>query len=163
MSDSLYLSALRTQSLPFRIEEFINFKVVDIANKTIVQAIRDEASLKGMPQRYIDEIHVEFDAGDLWVWVDFKGEKGVPLDLFFEEGTKDHKITPRYKKALKWFGQGSIGIVSAARLFSKNNWVSGIEARHIFRNGAIKGYPEFKKLLKKEIESYLEETRLFGR
>jgi len=162
-TETLYLSALRTQSLPFRIEAFIGFKVVDIANRTLVQAIRDEAILKKMPQRYIDGIHAEFDGRDLWVWVDFKGKKGEKLDLFFEEGTDDHEIKPRFKKALRWFGHGSIGIVTAARIFSKSNWVSGIEARHIFRNGAAKGYPEFKKLLKKEIEEYIEETRLFGR
>jgi len=162
MADTLYLSALRTQSLPFRIEEFIEYRIIDIANKTLVQAIKDEASAKNMPQRYTDGIHVEFDGNNLWIWVDFKGEKGEPLDLFFEEGTKDHKITPRLKKALRWIGAGSIGIFSAFRLFSKNNWVSGIEARHIFGNGVRKGYPQFKKLLQKEIENYIEETRLFA-
>ncbi len=163
MADTLYLSALRTQSIPFRIQEFVDFKIVDIANKTILQAIRDEASLKEMPQRYIDGIHSEFDGKDLWVWVDFEGKKGEPLDLFFEEGTKDHFIKPKSKKALAWITKGAIGIVTAARLFSKGHWISGMEARHIFDNGVKKGYPEFKKLLKKEIEDYLEETKLFGR
>jgi len=162
MGDNLYLSALRTQSLPFRIQEFVDFKVKEIADKTIVQAIKDEAVLREMPERYIDGIHSEFDGRDLWIWVDFKGKKGEPLDLFFEEGTKDHEIKPRFKKALSWFSKGAIGIFSAIRLFSKSNWVSGIEARHIFGNGARKGYPEFKKLLTKEIEDYIEETRLFG-
>jgi len=110
MADSLYLSALRTQSLPFRIEEFINYKIVEIADKTLVAAIRNEATLKKMPQRYIDGIHSEFDGRELWVWVEFKGKNGEPLDLFFEEGTADHKIKPRFKKALAWFTGGAIGI-----------------------------------------------------
>lgn len=163
MPDNLYLSALRTQSLPFRIEEFIEFRVVDIAKKTIVQAIRDEAVLKNMPQRYIDGIHVEFIQKELWIWVDFKGDEGEPLDLYFEEGTKDHSIKPLRKKALSWFSKGAIGIFSAFRLFSKNNWVSGIEARHIFREGLTKGYPDFKKQLQKEIEENIGDTMLFGR
>lgn len=162
MADNMYLSALRMQSLPFRIQEFVDYSVKDIADKTLVQAIRDEAVSKEMPQRYIDGIHSEFDGRDLWIWVNFRGKKGEPLDLFFEEGTKDHKITPRSKNALSWLSKGAIGIFSAIRLFSKVNWVSGIEARHIFRNGAQKGYPEFKKQLKNEIEQYVEETRLFG-
>lgn len=153
MADSLHLSALRTQSLPFRIEEFINFKVVDIANKTIVRAIRDEAILKDMPQRYVDGINVEFDGKELWIWVDFKGDEEEKLDLFFEEGTKRHFIKPNIKKSLAWL----------VEFFSKGHWVSGIKARHIFRDGTLKGYPEFKKLLKKEVEAYMEETRLFGR
>lgn len=162
MPDNLYLSALRTQSLPFRIQEFVDFRIQDIAEKTLVRAIRDEALSKDMPQRYIDGIHSEFDGSELWIWVDFKGKKIEPLDLFFEEGTKDHKITPRYQNALSWIAKGAIGIFSGFRLFSKGHWVSGIEARHIFANGAKKGYPEFKKLLKKEVEQYVEETRLFG-
>jgi hypothetical protein len=155
MPDNLYLSALRTQSLPFRIEEYVNFRIVDIANDTIVKAIRDEATLKNMPDRYINNIHSEFDGGELWIWVDFKGKKGEPLDLFFEEGTKRHFIKPVLKKALRWF-QGGV------KFFSKGHYVSGIEARHIFREGLKKGYPEFKKTLTKDLEKYLEETSLFG-
>lgn len=162
MADNMYLSALRTQSLPFRIQEFVDFKVVDIANKTLVQAIRDEAMLREMPQRYVDGIQAEFDGEYLWVWVDFKGKDGEDLDLFFEEGTKDHKIKPRTKKALSWFAKGAIGIVTSIRRFSKGHWVSGMEARHIFRNGTTKGYPQFKSLLQREVEQYMEETRLFG-
>jgi len=162
MADNLYLSALRMQSLPFRIKEFVDYKVVDIANKTLVQAIRDEAVLRKMPQRYIDGIHSEFVSGELWIWVDFKGEKAAPLDLFFEEGTKRHFIKPRTEKALAFIEKGVIGVVGGIRRFSKGHWVSGIEARHIFAEGAKKGYPQFKKLLQKEIERYLEESALFG-
>lgn len=162
MVDNLYLSALRTQSLPFRIEEFIAFRIVGIANETIVKAIRDEAVQKKMPQRYIDNIHAEFDSGELWIWVDFKGDKGEKLDLFFEEGTKDHKIEPRIKESLAWVKRGAIGIFASFMAFSKGHWVSGIRARHVFREGAKKGYPEFKKRLQKEIEDYIAETSLFG-
>ena len=162
MVENLHLSALRTQSLPFRIEEFVNHSIVDIANKTIVKAIRNEANLKQMPRRYIDGIHSEFDGKELWIWVDFKGKNGEPLDLFFEEGTVDHPILPTKKKALSWIEPGIIGLVTGVRFFSKGHWVSGIEARHIFKEGLKKGYPDFKKLLKKEIQDYLEETSLFG-
>lgn len=162
MADNLYLSALRTQSLPFRIQEFTNYKIVDIANQTLVKAIRDEAILKKMPQRYIDSIQSEFDGEELWIWVDFEGKHGEPLDLFFEEGTKDHKIKPRTKKALAFFEKGAIGIVSGIRRFSKGHWVSGIEARHIFADGLKKGYPQFKSKLTKELQQYLKETSLFG-
>ena len=162
MADNLYLSALRMQSLPFRIKEFVDYKVAEIANKTLVQAIRDEAVLRKMPQRYIDGIHSEFVGGELWIWVDFKGDKGEPLDLFFEEGTKRHFIKPRIKEALAFIEKGVIGVVGGIRRFSKGHWVSGIEARHIFAEGLKKGYPQFKKKLKQELQEYLEETNLFG-
>jgi hypothetical protein len=162
MADTLHLSALRTQSLSFRIKEFTDYKIVDIANQTLVKAIRDEAILKGMPPRYIDGIQSEYDGKELWIWVNFKGKKGEPLDKYFEEGTKDHKIKPRNKKALAFFNKGAIGIVTGLRRFSKGHWVSGIEARHIFGNGLKKGYPQFKKKLTQELEAYLRETNLFG-
>lgn len=155
MADNLYLSALRTQSLPFRIQEYIEFRIVDIANDTIVKAIHDEAVLKKMPERYINNIHSEFDGKELWIWVDFKGEKGEPLDLFFEEGTPDHPILPRLKNVLSWVSKG-------IRYFSRGHWVSGIEARHVFREGLKKGYPQFKSTLTKDLENYLQETSLFG-
>lgn len=155
MPDNLYLSALRTQSLPFRIQEYVDFKIVDIANETIVKAIRDEAVHKNMPQRYINNIHSEFDGSELWIWVDFKGKNKVPLDLFFEEGTKRHFVKPRIEKALK-FVQGGV------EYFSKGHYVSGIKARHVFRDGLKNGYPKFKSKLISDIEEYLQETSLFG-
>lgn len=162
MADDLYLSALRMQSLPFRIQEFTNYRIVDIAEQTLVKAIRDEATYRDMPQRYVDGIQSEFDGQELWIWVNFKGKNGEPLDLFFEEGTKDHEIKPRRKKALAFLEKGAIGIVTGLRRFSMGHWISGIEARHIFREGLKKGYPSFKKKLTQELEDYLKETSLFG-
>ena len=156
MVDTLHLSALRTQSLPFRIQEFTNYKISDIAQQTLVKAIREEAQQKQMPERYINGIHSDFDGEYLWVWVDFKGDDNEPLDEYFEEGTKRHFIKPKLKKALKFFQDG-------LKFFSKGHYISGIQAKHVFRDGTKKGYPEFKKKLVKELESYLQETSLFGR
>lgn len=156
MPDNLYLSALRTQSLPFRIKEFTDYKILEIANKTLFKAIRDEAIKKKMPARYINNLHSDFDGTYLWIWVDFKGKKIEPLDEYFEEGTKRHFIKPRIKKALRWFQDG-------VKYFSKGHYVSGIQARHVFSEGFKKGYPEFKEKLANELETYLGGTMLFGR
>lgn len=156
MSENLYLSALRTQSLPFRIKEFIDYKVLAIANQTLVEAIHQEAIKKKMPQRYIHNIQSDFDGTYLWIWVDFKGKNVEPLDEYFEEGTKRHFIKPRLEKALRWIQDG-------VKYFSKGHYVSGIQARHVFSDGFKKGYPEFKKKLVEELETYLDRNRLFGR
>ena len=157
MVDTLHLSALRTQSLPFRIKEFTDFKSLEILQQTLVKAIREEAQQKQMPERYINGIHSDFDGEYLWVWVDFKGDDNEPLDLYFEEGTKRHKLPKVKGRTYSWIVGGFI------RAFSKGHWVSGIQARHVFRDGTKKGYPEFKKKLVQELESYLQETSLFGR
>jgi len=156
LADNLYLSALRTQSLPFRIQELINYKILTIANQTLLEAIHQEAIKKKMPKRYIHSIQSDFDGTYLWIWVDFKGEKLEPLDEFFEEGTKRHFIKPKLKKALRWFQDG-------VKYFSKGHYVSGIQARHVFSEGFKKGYPEFKKKLVDELESELGRSMLFGR
>ncbi len=155
MVDNLYLSSLRTQSLPFRIEEYGKSRLLDVANQTLVRSIKEEATHQRMPQRYIDSIHSDFDGEYLWIWVDFKGKNKEPLDLWFEEGTKRHFIKPVFKKALSW-------VLGQVRYFSKGHFVSGIEARHIFQKGVEKGYPEFKSKLTVSIQKYLEETQLFG-
>ncbi|MCZ6583234.1 MAG: hypothetical protein O6761_08740 [Thaumarchaeota archaeon] len=153
---SAHLSALRTQSLPFRIKEFIDYRLLDIANQTIVKSIKEESVLKKMPTRYTENIHAEIDKEYLWIWVDFQGKNKEPLDIFFEEGTKRHFVKPVTKKALAW-------IQKEVQYFSKGHYVSGIKARYVFRDGFLKGYPAFKKMLQKELEEYLEETMLFGR
>ncbi len=155
-TDADHLSALRAESVPFRIQEFVNQNGLKLLNETIVKSIKQESVLKKMPPRYTDSIKAEFVSGEFWIWVDFEGKKGEPLGEYFEEGTKRHKIEPRRKKALAWV-QGGI------QRFSKGHYVSGIKARHVFRDGLEKGYPEFKKRLKEELEKYMQETMLFGR
>jgi len=152
----LHLAALRAESLSFRIKEFVDHKGLSIFNETIVKSIRGEAINKKMPQRYINSIRSDFDGTYLWIWVDFKGEKLEPLDEFFEEGTKRHVIKPIAKKVISWI-EGGI------RYFSKGHYVGGISARHVFRDGFEKSYPEFKKRLQEELQIYLKETMLFGR
>ena len=165
MADNLHLSALRMQSLPFRIKEIINYKILSIANQTLVEAIHQEAILKKMPPRYIQSIQSDFDGTYLWIWVDFKGEKLEPLDEFFEEGTKRHFISPRggtssrnplLTNVLSWVQDG-------IRFFSKGHYVSGIQARHVFSDGFKKGYPKFKEKLVDELETELGGSMLFGR
>lgn len=161
-TNTAHLSALRTQSLPDRIQDFVNHRIQKIGDETIVKAIRQEAVAKNLPTRYINNIQSDFDGTYLWIWVDFKGKKREPLDLFFEEGTKDHKIIPIRKKALAFWEKGKIGIVTGIRKFSKGHWVSGIEARHVFHDGLKKGYPEFKKRFTEELERDIRENMLFG-
>lgn len=151
-----HLAALRADSMPFRIQEIINANIVEIANQTLVAAIREEAILKKMPARYVNSIKAEFDGQELWIWVDFKGKHGEPLDLWFEEGTKRHFIKPVTAKALSWIVGGFV------KAFSKGHYVSGIQARHVFRDGSKKGYPEFKRKLQEKLEEYAEESMLFG-
>ena len=154
-ADSMHLAALRTQSLTFRIEEFVRSEILNIANRTLLQSIIREAKIKNLPDRYVNNIKSDYDGEYLWIWVQFKGKNNEPLDEYFEEGTRRHFIAPRFKKALSW-------VKDQTKYFSKGHYVSGIKARHVFAEGVEKGMPEFTTELKSEIESYVMETRMFG-
>lgn len=159
MNNNLHLTALRLGSAATRTEEFVKEVAVNIAERTIVEKITDIAMAKTKSPRYWQNIHVEMDGLNLWIWVDFESQdtdKPVPLGHFFEEGTKGHMILPIYKKVLSWIQNG-------IRRFSYGHWVKGIRAKHIFRDGVRAGLPAFLEQLQNEIDQYHEEATLFSR
>jgi len=153
--NNLHLTALRLGSAATRTEEFIKEVAPNIAQRTIVEKISSIAMAKTKSPRYWQSIHAEMVGMELWIWVDFEGENKEPLGLWFEDGTKKHKIMPIHAKALSWIQNG-------IRRFSLGHWVSGIRAKHIFRDGVRAGLPSFLSQLQDEIDRYHKEARLFG-
>jgi len=144
---------MRMESLSFRIQEHIRKIAPIVADRTIGEGIRNVARQQKMPKRYAQSIHTEMDGMDLWIWVDFEGEDGEPLGLWFEEGTKRHWVGPVLRKALRWIMMGMVR-------FSKGHWVRGIVARHVFKHGVRQGMGKFKAEMKREIEMEMERTRM---
>jgi len=177
MGNNLHLTALRLESAATRTEEFIKQVAPNIAERTIVEKITAIAQAKTKSPRYWQNIHTEMVGMELWIWVDFESkdtDKPVPLDLFFEEGTKRHfispkgkgeqfaKMSPEFKKRFK--GANVLSwIQNGVRRFSFGHYVKGIRAKHIFRDGVRAGLPLFLEKLQEEINRYHEEETLFGR
>lgn len=151
--ENLHLTALRMDSTFFRAREFIRKQAPIIADRTIGEGIRNVARQQKMPKRYAQSLHFEMDGMFLWCWVDFKGEKDEPLDLWFEEGTKRHWIEPVAKKALHWIQEG-------ISRFSRGHYVRGITARHVFKHGTRQGIKKFLKELERETTEFLERTAM---
>ena len=151
--DHLHLTALRTESVSFRASEFIRKMAPIIADRTIGEGIRNVARQQKMPKRYAQSLHFDMDGMTLTCWVDFEGEDGEPLGLWFEEGTKRHFIAPVTAKALSWIAAGE-------RFFSKGHWVRGIVARHVFKHGVRQGIKKFLKELERETTQYLERSAM---
>lgn len=52
---------------------------------------------------------------------------GAPHGIYIEEGTEDHEVKPKHRKALRWPVEGGFA-------FSKGHIVSGIREREFLKN-----------------------------
>ena len=102
--------------------------------------------------------------------MDYKDRDGknIPLDEYFEYGTRDHWIEPKDKKALHWIKQGggspqsiysqSSETEDGESMFSKGHYVKGIEARMVMTDTQKNGYPKFKAELMRQLNAFMDET-----
>ena len=169
------ITRLRLESYPHRAQEFIRKNAVNIAHRTLGEVFLKLCADRGMTQRYSQSLHIEaqttMKGTRIKIWVDYKDRdgEGIPLDLFFEEGTKDHWIAPKNKKALHWikgggadrsqaiFSQGS-GSEAGDSMFSMGHFVRGITARKIVTDTRKIGYPKFRKELMRQLKDYMRNT-----
>ena len=168
------IAKLRLESYPFRVQEWLRKNAISIAHRTIGEEFLRLCDDRVMTQRYrqslVIESQVSGDGIKLKIYVDYKDRDGknIPLDLYFEHGTKDHWIEPKNKKALHWIKQGggspqSIYSQSSESqdgdgMFSKGHFVKGIEARNIMTDTKRLGYPKFRIELMKQLRDYMANT-----
>jgi len=147
-------------SAKIRVEEFADSIFADTINDTILQSCKSIARAAGMKQGYLDAIKFEksgFLRGDIindWT-SDSKDAlgKGVPLAVYFEDGTTTHFIEPLDPDGVLVFDlpDGTTG-------FSKGHWVKGIRAMKIMMNGFKFGLANFITRLTNKINQFLQET-----
>tara|TARA_R110002012_G_scaffold64769_1_gene170237 strand:+ start:24873 stop:25457 length:585 start_codon:yes stop_codon:yes gene_type:complete len=168
------ITKMRLDSYSFRAQEWIRKNAVAIAHRTIGEEFLRLCDARGMTQRYSQSLHIEtatsLDGLKLKIYVDYKDRDGknIPLDLFFEHGTKDHWIEPKEKKALHWIDTGGSAakaiysqgdnLTDGVSRFSTGHYVSGIKARNIMTDTKKIGYPKFKKELMRQLRDYMEKT-----
>ena len=169
------ITRMRLESYPHRVEEFLRKNAVNIAHRTIGEEFLKLCADRHMTQRYSQSLHIEGQSSvkgtNLKIYVDYKArdDPSIPLDLYFEEGTKDHWIAPKNKKALHWikgggadrpqaiFSQGA-GSEAGDSMFSKGHFVRGITARKIVTDTRKIGYPKFRKELMRQLKEYMKNT-----
>lgn len=124
---------LRTKlrSLKLQLLQFQSITVRQLANSTILDTIHKKMKEANFSEKIIVNTvvsNIEF-RGRTKVMIHFKSElfteTGFDIALVREKtGTRDHKVAPAVKQALRWI---ELGIVK----FSKGHEVSGIKALHI--------------------------------
>ena len=165
---------MRLDSYSTRVQEWLRKNAVAIAHRTIGEEFLRLCDARGMTQRYSQSLVIESDVSlnglKLKIYLDYKDRDGknIPLDLYFEHGTKDHWIEPKEKKALHWIdtggsrpqainSQGDNSIAGVSR-FSTGHFVRGIKARNIMTDTKKIGYPKFRKELMRQLRDYMEKT-----
>ena len=168
------VARLRLDSYSFRVQGWLRKNAWSIAQRTMGEEYLRLCDDRGMTERYKQSLVIETEESGTGVkvklYVDYKDRDGknIPLDLYFEHGTKDHWIEPKNKKALHWidtggsrpqaiYSQGGDSKEGVAR-FSTGHFVRGIEARNIMTDTKRLGYPKFKKELMRQLRDYMDKT-----
>jgi len=107
-----------------KVKNFIDDQSANVAERTFGEEFLKLADLEGMSSRYKQSLRIKTDGGRLILELDYQGEEGEPLGMWFERGTKDHFVKPTKGKALSWIEGGQ-------RFFSKGHFVKGITERRI--------------------------------
>ena len=172
---------MRLESLPTRIDEWIRKNAKKIADNTYGLVFIDEAKFKGMSDRYIDSLVIQYRHPNIMFNVkSYQTEDGKPLWKFFEYGTKKHMIRPKFKKALRWQKAGGTSFAESSAMdypttpqtfmsdtitagdpiyaFSKGHEVSGIKARGVILRTKRRGYKTFKQKMVRELQKFLDST-----
>lgn len=168
------IARLRLESYPFRVQEWLRKNAVSIAHRTIGEEFLRLCDDRGMTERYKQSLQIESELSEdgikLRIYVDYKDRDGknIPLDEYFEYGTRDHWIEPKDKKALHWIKQGggspqsiysqSSETEDGESMFSKGHYVKGIEARMVMTDTQKNGYPKFKAELMTQLNAFMDET-----
>jgi len=98
------VARMRLDSYSFRAQEFIRKNAVAIAHRTIGEVFLRLCDDRGMTERYKQSLVITYDNSlngiNLKIYLDYKDRDGknIPLDLYFEHGTKDHWIEPKEKR-----------------------------------------------------------------
>lgn len=150
------LTALRLESAPFRLSEFIRKNALQWAERTFGEVFLTAARGYDRSGRYQQSLKMKMNGTELSMELDYRGNDGgdEPLGRWFEEGTERHFIAPKDPNGfLSWVQNGK-------RFYSKGHFVSGISRMPIMETMVREGMEPFKSLMKRETEKFLEANKL---
>lgn len=100
-----------------------NFPLSKIS-KAVQEDIQDEATRRGWKRIPATIKRGVLDKNNHVIFLGGK-EKDKDVAVYLNDGTEDHSILPKNKKALRWVSGGQT-------FFSKHNFVKGIKTTHFF-------------------------------
>jgi len=145
---SLENTALRLDSVPFRVSEFIRKNYQSIARNTIEREIRfvGEHDAK-MTSKQLSKLTI--NPSDLELEISIKTHGPTKGD----KPRQSWKVKPVNAKALSWVSNGT-------RFFSKGHFVTGADARYVLEVGLKRGVEKFTRELKSITENFQRETAI---
>lgn len=141
-------TALRLDSAPFRISEFLRKNHMKIASQTIEREIRlvGQGEAK-MTARQLSKLTINPSELDIEISIKTHGPtRGI-------QARPKWTVKPRRRKALSWVSAGT-------RFFSKGHFVSGADAKYVINVGLKRGLEKFKREIKQQTEQFMEATRI---
>lgn len=151
-------TALRLESAPFRLSEFIRKNASNWAERTFGETFLRYARGYGRSQRYQSSLKIDMKNMDLTLELDYRGvDNDEPLGRWFEEGTERHFIAPlENNKSGRLFWITPSGTFAS----SKGHFVSGITPMPIMESTLRDGMPLFKSMIASETQKFQEMTAL---
>ena len=140
---SLDNTALRLESAPFRIAEFMRKKALSIAATVLEREIRLVGISAGMTAKQLGKLNIAPSGLDLEISIKTHGP------IRGDKPRQTWSVKPTNKKVLSWVSNGT-------RFFSKGHLVTGADARYVLDVGIKRGLAKFTRQLKQEAESFME-------
>jgi len=143
-------------------KNFIETKARELANKMIVDPIRDEMERMGVHRKIWESVIVKDVVYDtrakillIRIHSEYFAENGFDVAVAREYGTEDHMIRPKGKTnggadALSWIQDGK-------RRFSKGHMVSGLPRLNIIRQTIEKTEFDIHEKLWEEYKKWLND------
>lgn len=140
-------TALRLESIPFRLRQYLKQNIARIAEQTIGQSIKQQAALYGLSDKVMKHLVLVQDELNISYQMKYRGPvRGTaPRHKWF--------VAPVEKKALSWSSNGT-------QYFSKGHFVSGVDAKYVLNEGVQRGILPYKVAIKAELEAFQEATKL---
>ena len=140
-------TALRLESIPFRLRQYLKQNIARIAQETIGESIKQQAALYGLSDKVMAHLELVQDELNISYKMKYRGPiRGTaPRHKWF--------VAPVDKKALSWSSNGT-------QYFSKGHFVSGVDAKYVLNEGVQRGIIPYKMAVKAELEAFQEATKL---
>ena len=156
------------------IQEYVNVNLDVWVRRILLDEIKRHAEAANMPHQFIDHIQIQTDGlGKYQLINDWsrttKYGKAL-LAIYFEYGTRDHWIQPRFAKVLRWGHREPQGgqkrgyghaifferfdTKPGDTLFSKGHYVTGLPKTLAMTRGYQTGKARLVKYIKEQIANH---------
>lgn len=151
----LDLTALRLQSAPFRLTQYISQNLVTWTKEIILPEIVSAADTIGHGDNYSRHLSV-VQTGPLSVDIILDWQiNDKPVGVWFEKGTKAHFIEAVFANLLHWIDK-----LTKQHRFARRVYHPGTKAHHFMERGYHRGARKLMLKITDETNAFLQRSRM---